>query len=251
MPYSRSATGITPAHIIYLIDVSGSMVKPLDKKPKIDHINTAIKRSLRHMIQRSITGDIVAPRYKILMIAYSDNPMMVTDGFAGIDEFAKSGRFPELIATNGTNTRAAFCAAYEILQELLPQIPDHPAPMVCHLTDGRFAEETGDPEPIAKEIMALSNEDGNVLVENIFVDTNLTIEPIVNIKAWPGITGVSQLSDVYAKKLFSMSSILPESYAREIWKENFSLSERCTMIFPCANKELIELAFTASAATKL
>ncbi len=107
---------------------------------------------------------------------------------------------------------------------------DHPAPVVCHLTDGAY--NAADPEPIAQEIMAMSNADGNVLVENIYVGPNLTKAPISDIKNWPGISDESALTDDPAlgpllRKLFRMSSPLPQSYASVIQEDGFGMTAGC------------------------
>ncbi len=41
-----------------------------------------------------------------------------------------------------------------------------PAPLVCRMTDGQYSGH--DPEPVAREIMSMRNNDGNVLLQNIY-----------------------------------------------------------------------------------
>jgi Mg-chelatase subunit ChlD len=153
MAYKAVATGKSPALIIYLLDISGSMDDRLEGIPKIEHVNQAIERLLLRMVRLSTKGEIISPRYRIGMIAYSDSPIDILGGILTIDEIVQFGK-PTLSATNSTNTAAAFEMARYILRREIAEV-DHshisPAPMICHLTDGQF---TGpDPEPIAREII--------------------------------------------------------------------------------------------------
>jgi uncharacterized protein YegL len=246
MSYTVLATAKTPALIIYLLDCSGSMSEKLDGQTKIEHLNDALYKVLVRMVQRSTKGETVSPRYRVAMISYSDQPRDILGGIKPIDEVVKKGR-PKLSAGGVTDTAAAFSLARDLLKHELPQISAHPAPMICHLTDGQFTG--GDPESIAQEIMQLSNQDGNVLVENIFVAPNLTRQPIANSESWPGISDAAELRDSYAVKLFNMSSSLPDSYAEVVRQDNYSLQAGCKMLIPATSRDLVELAFAMSGAT--
>jgi hypothetical protein len=139
--------------------------------------------------------------------------------------------------------------ARDLLRQELASSSDGncPAPMVCHMTDGMY---TGtDPEPVAREIMQMRTPDGPVLVENIYVGKNLTVDAISDPAAWPGVADASELSDSYARKLFNMSSPLPDSYARVINESGYSLQPGSRMLIPSSNGDLIELAFAMSGAT--
>jgi hypothetical protein len=246
MAYEVMATQRTPALIIYLLDVSGSMAQPLDGAAKIAHVNKAFERVLIRMVRRSTRGELVSPRYRLAMIAYSTTTVDLLPGIETIDKIAKRGR-PELAASNYTDTAAAFALARDILKAELPGLAGHPAPMVCHMTDGEF---TGaDPEPIAQEIMQMSTSDGNVLVENIFIGPNLTKQPIADARRWPGVMSPGELDDANVAKLYNMSSPLPQSYSQAIREDGYGLQAGAKMLFPAASQELIELAFAMSGAT--
>jgi len=246
MAYTKVATSLTPALIIYLIDNSGSMKLDLDGAPKIQHVNEALEDVLATMVQRSTKGGAISPRYRLGMVAYSDQPTDLLSGILTIDEVAKKGS-PQLAATYSTDTAAAFAWARDVLKQELPKLNGHPVPMVCHLTDGAFTGS--DPEPIAREIMQMSNDDGNVLIENIYVGANLTKQPITDAENWAGVLDASELGDAYAQKLFNMSSPLPESYANVILEDGYSLKPGVKMLIPATSKELIRLAFAMSGAT--
>jgi uncharacterized protein YegL len=246
--YGLIATSRAPALVIYLIDVSKSMGEELDGMPKIEHVNQAIAEVLTSMVERSTKGEYISPRYRLGLIAYSDSTIDLIGGIKTIDEVAKKGK-PTFFTSTTTNTHAAFTYALELLKQEMPKMPDAPAPMVCHLTDGRYTGH--DPEPVVRQILQMGNADGKVLVENIYLGPNLTDKPILNIKSWPGIMSASELSGQYAQKLFNMSSVLPESYANVIQEMGYGMQPGSRMIIPGTNQDLIELAFVMSGATPM
>jgi von Willebrand factor type A domain len=248
MAYDIPATSVSPALIVYLLDISASMQDKLDRLPKIAHVSQAMEKVLRSMVQRSTRGEIISPRYRLAMIAYSDQPFDILGGIQTIDEVVQKGS-PKLAPNTTTDTAAAFMAARDLLEQELPYLQGHPAPMVCHLTDGEF--NGPDPEPIAQEIMRMSNDDGTVLVENIYVGPNLTARPISDPYAWPGVMDMHELKSRYAQKLFSMSSPLPDSYANMLNEEGYELEPGSRMLIPGTNYDLIELAFAMSGATRI
>ena len=246
MNYSVEATRVTPALIIYLIDCSYSMGEELEGKRKIEHVQDAMNQVLRRMVQRSTKGEIVSPRYRLGLIAYNSQPYDVLGGIQTITDVVAKGT-PQFDPSGSTDTAGAFAYARDLLKQELPKIADSPAPMICHLTDGEY--NTADPEPIAKEIMGLSTNDGPVLIENIYVAPNLTTSPVTEPASWPGIMDISDLSNDYAKKLYEMSSPLPQSYAKMIHQEEYSLQPGARMLIPGDSYDLIELAFAMSGAT--
>jgi hypothetical protein len=246
MDYSIPATARTPALIIYLIDISGSMADPFESGKKIDYVNRAIAGALQRMIQRATRGELISPRYRIAMAAYSDTVYDLLQGVESIDRLAARGT-PRLSPTNSTNTYAAFEWARNLLVRELPHLHGKPAPMVCHLTDGEFTDQ--DPFPLATEIMSMYNDDGNVLLENIYVGPDLTRHPVHSLEQWPGVLQENELKSQYAQQLYRMSSRLPASYASVIEEEGYGLQAGCRMLIPGTSSELIELAFAMSGAT--
>jgi uncharacterized protein YegL len=251
MPYQAIATALSPALVIYLLDVSKSMNEQFDGSSKISHVNEALNKVIAQMVERSTKGELIAERYHLAMSAYSDTPNDLFGGIMTIREIAKKGRI-ELPTLNLTDTAAAFAWARDLLKSELPKRnghnPTHPVPMVCHLTDGYYTGD--DPEPIARDILQMTTDDGNVLIENIYIGPNMTQQPIGDPRSWPGIFDVDELSDPYARKLFNMSSPLPEAYADFINIEaGFNLRPNCRMLIPGNDKELIEAAFVISGIT--
>lgn len=250
MPYEAQAHRLSPALIIYLIDISGSMADPLDGMQKIEHVHQVLEKIFIKMIHRSRTGsgpEDISDRYHVALFAYSND---VLDAFGGprpISQVAQMG-LPQFTADEATNSWAAFTRAHDLLLEQIPTLGDRPAPLVCHLTDGEF--NGADPEPVAREIMDLSTPDGPVLVENIYIGDGLTRVPIADAKAWPGISDESDLEDPYAPKLLRMSSPLPDTYAEMLRKEGgYRVEAGRRMLIPGTNRGLVELAFTMSQST--
>jgi hypothetical protein len=198
------------------------------------------------MVRRSTKGAVVSARYRLALIAYSSQPLDLLPGIETIDAVVKRGA-PQLAATDSTDTAAAFDLARRILKAELPRLSGHPAPMICHMTDGKHTGD--DPEPIAREIMAMSTGDGNVLIENIFIGQGLTRQPIGDARRWPGVQSPGELGDGTLEKLYNMSSPLPPSYAQAIRQDGYSLQPGAKMLFPATTPELIELAFAMSGAT--
>jgi len=247
MSYTVPATSKTPALIIYLLDVSGSMGEDLGGKPKIEVISDALHQVAVRMVQRSTKGTTVAPRYKVAMYAYSSQVTDLLGGIKTVAELAQMG-VPRLQPMDATDTSAAFREAKRLLQAQLGNLQDCPAPLVCHMTDGEY-NSGGDPEPIAREIMQMSVPDGNVLVENIFVTDKALPTQVSDPKAWQGVTDESPLASPYAETLMRMSSQIPQTYAGVMAEMGYRLTPGARMLFPGNTPEIVELGFSMSGAT--
>ncbi|HID88953.1 MAG TPA: VWA domain-containing protein [Anaerolineales bacterium] len=248
MPYEIEATSVTPALIIYLIDVSASMRTPMGNKRRIDVVAEALKAVFDQMVFRSTKGGSVRPRYRVAMYTYSDKVYDVYNGIKTIDEIVQMG-LPELTTLRTTETAKAFRQAERLLKRELPKMENSPAPLVCHLTDGEY---TGaDPEPIVRRIMRMRNPDGHVLVENIFISDRLLTEPIGDVYRWPGVRANTPIRNKYAAKLRAMSSPVPESYRIMMLEMGYNIAEDALLFFPGTSPELVEMAFQMSGATKV
>lgn len=246
--YQKLATSTTPALVIYLLDVSASMVQPLGERRRIDIVMESLEMILKQMIFRSTKGSIIMPRYRMALFAYSEHVYDLLDGVKGVDKIVEYG-VPDLSPMLTTETAKAFAEAEKCLLETIESCADCPAPMVCHLTDGEFTGD--DPEPIARRIMEMSVPDGNVLVENIFISENILDEPVRDANLWPGIQENAQMNNEYARKLQRMSSKIPESYRMIMREHNFHLSQDSIMLFPAMTRELVAMGFQMSAATPI
>jgi uncharacterized protein YegL len=243
--YSIPATAKTPALIIYLLDVSASMNEPFGSTTRIEAVNKSLQKIAVRMVQRSTKGTTVSPRYRIAMFAYSTQVIDLLNGIKTIDELAKIG-MPQLTTMEMTDSAAAFEAAEKLLLNEIPNMDEHPAPLVCHMTDGEFNGR--DPMPIAQRIMNMSVPDGNVLVENIFFKP---VTGVISAKNWAGIATSEELliQDDYTKKLLDISSPIPTSYRSVMQEFGYKLSENTKMFIPAEIPELLELGFAMSGAT--
>jgi uncharacterized protein YegL len=246
MPYTAVATSTTPVLVIYLLDISGSMSQMLGDKRRVEIVSDALQEIATEMVARSTKGEIVSPRYRIAIYAYETGVHDVLGGIRTIDQFVRDG-VPEFSPRGGTSTAAAFLAAEQLLTQELPYMQTHPAPLICHMTDGEFQGD--DPTPIVQRIMGMSTADGNVLVENIFISDRLLKNTVEDVYGWPGIVNENDLANDYARALLRMSSPLPESYRAEMTEFGYGLQAGAPMMFPAQTKELIRMAFTMSGAT--
>jgi hypothetical protein len=240
--YTITATSETPGLIVYLLDVSASMSQGFGNgKTRIEAVTDALQKVAMMMVQRSIKGRTVAPRYRIAMYAYSSQVVDLLGGVKTIDELANMG-VPKLTTLDMTDTAAAFAEAEKLLQSELPNLDNCPAPLVCHLTDGEF--NGGDPAPLAQRIMNMRVPDGNVLVENIYIREGMISIP--DIANWPGVSTSSELLDSYSQKLLEMSSPVPESYRNLMNEFGYRLQSGARMFFPGEVPDLVELGFVMS-----
>jgi hypothetical protein len=245
MPYTTLATAQTPALIVYLLDVSASMNQPLGTKRRVDVVMEALGAVLRQMVFRSTKGSRIAPRYRVAMLAYSDQVFDLLDGVKPVDVVAQRG-VPQLPTMRTTDTARAFAQVAALLQAELPGMQHCPAPLVCHMTDGEY---TGaDPEPLARQITALQVADGNVLLENIFISDKV-VAPITDALGWPGITPATPLQSPYAEKLRAISSPLPAGYRDMLLESGYGLAADALMLLPGGSSSLVELGFAMSGAT--
>lgn len=249
--YTQPATALTPALIIYLIDISDSMNQPCDKTDKqvrkIDVVNQALRGAIKDMVRRSLRDNNVQPRYKVAIFAYNTGVIDVLSGIRTITEIV--GKTPTLLASGRTNTEAGFAAVEKLLLSHLSEFQYSPAPLICHLTDA--LSNSDDPLPIVERIKAMKVVDGPVLVENVYVANDMLRRSVRDWHAWGGISKASQIKNEYAKVLFNMSSTIPESYRQNINNYGYHLQEGVALFFPGSHGDLVKMAFVTSAATQI
>lgn len=246
MAYTLLATSSAPALVVYLLDISASMMLPMGERRRIDVVTDALGAALRQMVFRSTKGSRVAPRYRIAMYAYSDHVYDLLDGIKTVDRVAALG-VPELDTMRTTRTAKAFEQAEKLLKAELPNLRNGPAPLVCHMTDGEYNGE--DPEPVVERIRQLEVPDGNVLVENIFISDDVLADPVVDPFRWEGVMPATGMRSDYARKLVRMSSPLPEAYRGTLRESGYTLAPGSLMMLPGTSPELVAMGFQMSAAT--
>ena len=125
-----------------------------------------------------------------------------SDGAGGLVELTR--RVPVWFrpeAEYGTPMREAFAVASSAIQSWTKNHPDSFPPIVINISDG--AATDGDPEAHAREIMNLGTNDGTTLLFNVHL-SEVAAMPVQYAES------EDRLPDDLAKRLFRMSSILPE-----------------------------------------
>lgn len=246
--YRQPATTLTPALIVYLIDASDSMNEPCEDTTRIEMVNRALRAGVKDLVRRSMRDGVVQRRYKLAIYAYSTAVIDVLGGIRDLPELLRSG-VPELSAGGVTDTAAGFETVERLLHDHLEDFEHSPAPLVCHLTDGVFT--TVDPSPSIRRIMDMRVADGGVLVENVYFADNMLRRSVGNWQQWPGVLRMNELTDDYARFLFSLSSPLPEAYRQNINNYGNRLQSGAALFFPGVSGDLVRLAFAISSATQL
>ena len=241
MPYTADISRSNPACFLFLIDQSASMVMALAGQPgqrKMDRAAEAINGILNAVSLRCSQGMEIRDYFHIGVISYNtdsagratvksalagttpDQPFLLVsqvvdlaevedrqvrepDGAGGLVEVTR--KVPVWFrpsAEYGTPMCEALGIASRCLQSWINNYPDAFPPIVINITDG--AATDGNPESLAGEIMSLATTDGNVLVFNVHL-SEVAAMPVQYPDREDG------LPDDLAKRLFRMSSVLPES----------------------------------------
>lgn len=139
-------------------------------------------------------------------LAIEDRMRKFDDGAGGLIEmpvkFPIWYREPDPISMGGTPMCHALEYARGIAEAWCSSRPGSFPPVVVHLTDGEPTD--GDPEPYAEALKALATDDGNVLLFNCHLSSSPALPVVFPVSD-------STLPDDYARMLFRMSSILPDS----------------------------------------
>jgi len=247
LPYTRVALSDSPALVIYVLDISRSMGKPMeDGLTRIDVVMRALRSVITSMVQRSLRQGTIRARYRVGMIAYSTDVWDILDGIKPVGDIDS---VPVLHPQHRTNTAGGFKVARKMLLDDLatwtPVMHEHcPAPLIVHMTDGELNEISEDPEPVAESIKAIQVSDGNVLIENIYVTNDIQLSN-GDVHAWSGYRQGDDTQNAYGNKLLRFSSILPESYRTVVNShQKMCLEPGSAMLFPGTSSEFISEAFT-------
>jgi len=239
LPYSAEISRSNPTCFIILLDQSGSMGDGFgggEGLRKSDFVADVVNRTLHDLVIRCTKAEEIRNYYYISIIGYggavqsafsgalagkmtvpigevADNPARldtrtkkVSDGAGGLVE--QQVRFPIWIdagAGGGTPMCAALAQAKTVLEQWLPEHKNGFPPTVLHLTDGESTD--GDPTALGKELHSLATSDGAILVFNCHVSSQRAAKV-----EYP--SGDAGLPDQFARTLFGISSILPESFRR-------------------------------------
>jgi uncharacterized protein YegL len=234
MPYSAEISRRNPSCVMFLLDQSGSMNDVFGREKNVTKAvgaADAINRILRAIVDRCTKEDGVRNYFELSIIGYGaregyvgpllkekfvkvswlyDNPLRIEEKFELTPKGEKVRvKFPiwfEPVADDGTPMCEALRVAYEWLREWISNHPSAFPPLVFNITDGEATD--GDPESFGKKIMELSTSDGSALLFNCHI-SSVEAKPVI----FP--VGENELpADEFAKKLFRMSSVIPEPMVR-------------------------------------
>ena len=257
----------TPGLLIILLDQSGSMLQQYEGgDSRTVFASRAVNKVIDNIIQKNFDGDAPKNRCFICVVGYNHNVKELSsgwlkdlaanpvryedlkkkmpDGTGGIVEVdVKQPVWVEPITQDGaTNMLGALQLAKETAQGWIEENPQYPAPVIINISDGVPYYDGKDPREcmkettkLAKELMSLSNEDGNVLIFNAQIDNKGN-----NTVVFP--TDRSKLSQEEAQFLFDITSEVPESYKTAAAKNELPVeagSRGC--IFNADGVQLIQL----------
>lgn len=257
----------TPGLLIILIDQSGSMLQQYEgSDSRTVFASRAVNRVIQNIVDKNFDGDAPKNRCFISVIGYNHNvkdlcsgwlkdiaakPLRyenlkkkMPDGAGGIVEVdIQQPVWVEPIKEDGaTNMLGALQLAKELAEKWISDNPQYPAPVIINISDGVPYYNGKDPRDcmkettsLAKEIMSLSNEDGNVLIFNAQIDNKGN-----NTEVFPNDR--SKLSQEEAQFLFDITSEVPESYKAAASKNELPVetgSRGC--IFNADGVQLIQL----------
>lgn len=241
--YTEEISRANPSCIVFLIDQSGSMADQWGNtgKSKAEGVANVINRLIADLIGRCTRGeDPDKPRdyYYIGVIGYGFAENAVGSAFKGpligqelvpISELAlnptrieertakevdaETGRLIEVpskfavwfdpVAVDGTPMCQALRKAHSIAENFVKRHPHSFPPIVVNITDGESTD--GNPLPHAEALRSVANANGSqVLLFNIHI-SSIPANPIIFPDREEG------LPDEYARLLFYMSSVLPQS----------------------------------------
>lgn len=255
----------TPGLLIILLDQSGSMLSDYEGTTRTAFASLAVNKVIDNIIQKNFDGDAPKNRCFISVIGYNHNvrelcsgwlkdldekPLRyetlkkkTPDGTGGICEIEiKQPVWVEPIDKDGaTNMLGAFSLAKDLVEKWINDNPDWPAPVIINISDGvpyydgkdyhDCMEET---IVLAKEIMGMTNSDGNVLIFNAQIDSSNGSVVCPNDR--------SKFSQEGAQFLFDITSEIPESYKAAAAKNELPIKDGSRgCIFGADGVQLIQL----------
>ena len=233
--YDKQWSSATPGLLIILLDQSGSMLSNYEGTTRTKFASFAVNKVIDHIIEVNFDGEAPKNRCFISVIGYNHNVQEVCsgwlkdldanplrfetlkkktpDGAGGIVEVeVKQPVWVEPIEHDGaTNMFGALLLAKDLAGQWISENPDGPAPVIINISSGVPYYDGKDPREcmketvaLAKKIMGMSNNDGNVLIFNAQID-----ESNGNV-IFPSER--SKVSQEEAQFLFDITSEVPDSY---------------------------------------
>lgn len=246
MPYSAEISRANPTAFLFLIDQSESMHDPIGggslPMQKAEAVADAVNRLLSELSIKCAKEDGVRDYFHVGVIGYGASVQPIFEGplagrdlvplskvaaeparveertRAGADGGSRSVKFPTWFAAKAygdTPMTGAFNRAASVLGAWLAEHPGSFPPIVLNITDGESTD--GDPSAAAAKLRGLTSADGNVLLFNLHLSSDGSA-PIV----FPAAD--DHLPDDYARRLFEMSSPLPDDMRTAASRQSLSLA---------------------------
>ncbi len=268
MTYNAEISRRNPGLFIFLIDQSRSMSHKLGGtlRSKSQEAADAINRQIYELIYRCTKSDGVRDYFDIGIIGYgavsdtaqsllkdadlvpisrlAETPLRMErrketitdpDGNDVESEF----EFPvwfEPVANSNTPMVKALKLAQQWIDDWIAEHPDSYPPVVINISDG--AATDGDPLEVAKELIDMSTNDGNLLFWNCHLSEIKDAQPLT----FPSEKGVLPPNDKFAGQLFEMSSVLPPGFKRLAQERSLEVSDTSrAYVFNAGLDELMEL----------
>ena len=247
MSYSAEISRQNPACIVFLVDQSLSMDKPFGAQPdkrKADGVADAINRLLQTLCIKCGRADGIREFFVVGVIGYGATVKSALGGpLAGrglvpIGELARSPirvetrtrhipdgaggivpqalKFPvwfEPVANGKTPMTRALELASGWVRDFVAKYPSSFPPMIINLTDGAADD---DPSDAAETLKSIRSSDGSVLLFNLHASAR-PAAPIM----FPHTE--TSLPDELAKRLFRLSSPLPDRFLEVARSEQISV----------------------------
>ena len=142
----------------------------------------------------------------------------IEDGAGGlVDQTIRLPIWFDAVAHGGTPMCQALTRGQSVLSPWLVQHPSCYPPIVINITDGEATD--GDPTMVAESLKNLSSNDGNVLLFNLHLSSQLTT-PIEFPDSEDG------LPDQFAHLLFRLSSVIPDGMRSTALQEGFPVTDQ-------------------------
>lgn len=229
-----------PGHIVYLLDLSGSMGREINSKRLVDTVMEVIQKLFRSLKNEIMNGDEILDLFSATVIGYNSDvfTLMKCENARDFNKFFNESRRRGYIFNTQTGGEAepkwqtymadAFDAAAKDINEWMTRQRSMgiatPAPVVINITDGdpyegkEFAHAKA--LTAANRLKSISTPDGNTVVYNIHFSPDTTAQKMILPDTAP--------SNVTAKFLFEASSVIPPALVKTAQNVNEWKGHRIT-----------------------
>lgn len=236
-----------PGHIVYMLDLSGSMGRKINDKRLVDTVMEVMQKLFRSLKNEIMNGDEILDLFSATVIGYNSDvfTLMECKTAKEFNKFFNDSRRRGYIFNTQQGGEAepkwqtymadAFDAAAKDINSWLSTQRakgiQTPAPVVINITDGDPYEGSefthSKALAAANRLKAIRTPDGNVVLYNIHFSPDTTASKMVLPDTAP--------SNITSKFLFEASSIIPPALVKtaqnvDAWKGHRITSNSRAMI---------------------